>query len=261
MKNKITKLSAVFLSVLILFSSLFIPSASAAETVPEDIETSDVISDLNRMGIDHTQYPKDTAADHCRMLKFLEFGYDYGNNQSEYGLYIYVWNPTGKALNTTSVLNKITIQSRSVVNVEQSDWHKLSLEFVDYSTDTGYEHVFYKFRVRKSGLAKVLKNVSRDLRVYEVSEIELHHSGNTNATSFKIGGRFTFSGFQPYKNSAKNAVNTLSCSVTDRTTIDIDIHPTTWKTDTSAKGVGYANELFSVYFAVPNDIIRDYGNV
>ncbi len=260
MKNKIIKISAVFLSVLILLSSFLVFSVSAAEAVPEDIETSDVISDLKVMGIDYTKYKKDLAADHCRMLKFLEFGFDYGGNQSDYGLYIYVWNPTGKPLNTDSVLNKITMQSRSIANVEQSDWRKLPLEFLDYSTDTGYEHVFYKFRVKKSAAKYLLQNVSRDLRVYEISEIELHHTGNTNANSFKIGGRFTFTGFQPYHNSLRNAVNTLYCSATDRTTIAIDIHPTTWKTDTSAKGIGYANELFSVYFSIPNDIIRDYGN-
>ena len=221
MKNKIIKLSAVFLSVLILFSSLFISSASAAETVPEDIETSDVLSDLKRMipEFDESNYKKDTSAEHCRMLKFLEFGFDYNGNQKEYGLYIYVWNPTGKVINSESVLNKITIQSRSITNVDQADWRKLPLEVVDYSEAEGYEHVFYKLRVRASGLSFLSKNVSRGLRVYEVSEIELHHSGNTNAESYTIGGRFTYTGFQPYHNSLRNAVNTLHCSATDRTVI------------------------------------------
>ena len=89
MKNKFLKISAVFLTVLIILSSFLIPTVSAAETVPEDIETSDVIKDLERMGIDYKKYKKDTSAEHCRMLKFLEYGYDHGGNQNEYGIYIF----------------------------------------------------------------------------------------------------------------------------------------------------------------------------
>ena len=260
MKNKIIKISAVFLTVLIILSSFVIPTFAEGDSLPKDIETSGVVSDLKAMGFDITKYQKDTSAEHARMLKFLEYGYDENGDQSEYGLYVYVWNPSGKPIELDNNLNKITIQSRKVQSTNPNGWKKAPLEFVNVSTESGYENVFYKFKVPYSAEKSLLSNVSKYVRVYEISEIELKYSGNNNATSFTIGGRFTYSGYGPYHNASRTNRSTLSCHGTDMTVIEIEINPTTWKTDTSAKGVGYANELFSVYFSVPNDIIRDYGN-
>lgn len=260
MKKIIKRISAVFLAALMILSVFIIPVVAETEALPEDIATSDVMSDLRAMGIDITKYQKDTNAEHVRILKFLEYGYDYSGDQSDYGLYIYVWNPTGKAIDTSSNLNKITIQARSVQITDESAWRKLPLEFVSVSTESGYQNLFYKFKVSSFQATALLKNVSNSLRVYEVSEIELRYSNN-NAESFTVGGRYSYSGFIPYHGKDKaNKANTLTCQGTDVTVIEIEINPTTWKTETSAKGVGYANELFSVYFSIPNDIIRDYGN-
>lgn len=222
------------------------------------IEVSDVCADLKEMGIDITKYQKDPDATHCRMLKFLEYGYDYYGGTSDYGLYVYIYNPTGKEIDINADRNYIQMQILSSAGTVQSGWRKMKLKMCSYSTTQGYEHVFYKFKIE--GAKNIHVNLEKGMRQYDVSGIELKHKGETNAKDYKIAGTFTFTGYMPYHGVERYANSTLKSYIRDRVTVDIELNPVSWKTKTSDKGAGYQYEVFGVYFAVPNDIIRDYGN-
>ena len=72
-----------FLFALICFLSAIPFSAIAAEAqtpnviVPDLMSKTTVEDDLEELGIDITDYPKDLDADYSRLLYFLEYGYDY----------------------------------------------------------------------------------------------------------------------------------------------------------------------------------------
>ena len=256
MKRKI-----VALLFAVIFCFLAFPVSAFAEVTNEfgKIEESSVLDDLEKWGIDITDYQKNVEANHGRMLRFLEYGYDYYGNESSYGLYVYFWNPSGRPIDLTSTNHYIQMQVKlESGSATGSGWSKYRLQVCDYSTIDGYEHVFYKFKVLD--VRNFRNTLSRDFRHYEISGIELKHSGDRNATEYKVGGLYSFTGFMPYCNAQRNAANTLHWYVRDRTVIDLGIHQTSWKTRTSEKGAGYQYEVYSVYFSVPNDIIRDYGN-
>ncbi len=258
----VSRVISLFLALLFVFSGMFVFSFAAESDVPvfENIEETDVITDLKRMGIDITKYQKDLDAEHCRMLFFLEYGYDYSGSSDDYGLYIYLYNPTGKEIAASSYFNSIEMQISSTSNVDKDGlgFNKYKLSVCSYSTLQGYEHVFYKFKV--TGNSAFLFNLNKDLRVYDISGIEVYYTGDSKPTDYAVGGTYAFSGYMPYHNSTRSARNTLKVNAADRLIIELELHPVSWKTQTSDKGVGYQYEMFSVYFAVPNDIIRDYGN-
>ncbi len=245
----------------VIFCFLAFPVSAFAEVTNEfgKIDESNVLDDLSKWGIDITKYKKDTDATHGRMLRFLEYGFDYYGNESSYGLYVYFWNPSGKPLDLTSTNHYIQMQvKRESGSATGSGWRKHKLQVCNYSSIDGYEHVFYKFKVLDIRVFR--DTLSRDFRHYEISGVELRHSGDSNSTDYKVGGLYSFTGFMPYCNAQRNAANSLHWYVRDRTAVDIKLTPVTWKTTTSDKGAYYQYELSSVYFSVPNDIIRDYGD-
>ena len=101
-----------FFFVVIMCVSL-LPFSTFAEEVPVfgAIATSKVEDDLAKFGVDITKYQKDESATHCRMLKFLEYGYDFYGEQGSYGLYVYLWNPSGKEIQNTK--NYIQMQAKA----------------------------------------------------------------------------------------------------------------------------------------------------
>lgn len=256
-KRNFQKWFAFLFALIFLISAFPLSSSAAGTSMYEDIDKTDVIKDLERFGIDITEYQKDVGAEHCRMLNFLEYGFDYSKSTKDYGLYIYLWNPSGKMI-LENGKNYIQMQTKLTDNTVSSGWKKHKLELCSYSTVQGYEHVFYKFKV--SDVTSFPDSLSRDFRHYDISGIEVQFQENQNASDFLVGGVYSFMGFMPYHDAGRTPKNSLMQYVKDRVTLEIKLNPVTWKTKTSDKGAGYQYEVFSVYFAVPNDIIEDYGD-
>ena len=244
----------------LIFCFLSFPIAALTE-IPdlESIDESFVLDDLEKFGVDYSEYPKDVNADFGQILYFLEFGYDYSGNTEDYGLYVYYYNPSGRRIQFSSNSNRIIISPKASLGTTVTSWSKYPLTVVNSTTDEPYNNVFYKFRVDGIG-AEFMKQLSRDARYYDIVEIEVHYEGETRANAYGAGGEYRFTGFMPYCGPDRSPKNTLWQDVTDRLTIDLDLHSTTWKTATSDKGAGYAYEVFSVYFSVPDTIINDYGD-
>ena len=72
-------------------------------SVMDDLSTSTV----NGQPFDMKDYPYDEDSQ-AQIVNFVEYCYSYkGNMQSNYGLYVYVYNPQGLNLSTNSKGNKI----------------------------------------------------------------------------------------------------------------------------------------------------------
>ena len=137
MKKRIVKLLSFFFSALFVISLLPM-SISAGYT----IESTDVFSDLEAMeGFDLSEYPKNEKSDFCSVIAFHEYGYDYNRRKNDYGLYVYVYNPSADPI-FNSKDNKIGFDRFGDGSVT-----KYNLILLSSSVKEGYEHVFYKFKV------------------------------------------------------------------------------------------------------------------
>ena len=195
-----------------------------------------------------------------QVLSFVEYCYSfYENKQDKYGLYVYVYNPKGLIFETGSPLNQIQFTCGDSANVSYT---KYPLIFLNCSTKTDYEGLFFKFKVNLSDEQKdwILQTVNSSNRVYRVSGIELLVKGDLNATEYTVATTYNYSGYAKGYGSNENAENTLQCGASQAEVLSLDVHPTQYRpAGTNGKNNYTQDSLHSVYFAVPNDVINRYG--
>lgn len=256
--KKIMKLICFVFCFVFLAGSISVYAFADFVSLPESMDGTNVIEDLKAMNVDLSEYPRNPRADYVKIAKFVEFGYNYQGYQNDYGLYVYVYNPTGKPIQESDK-NKIQIGLLNF-NGRLISQKKYGLTMVSYSTEETYKYVFYKFKVNLYG--SFYNDLNSGKRSYAISGIELKYSGNDNAIDYLIETTYSFTGFMAYHglDPASN-VSTLHCDMTELETVKVELHPATWKTLTSDKGVGYQYEVFSVYFAVDDYFVKKYGNL
>lgn len=195
------------------------------------------------------------------VILFSEYCYGYySNTRSNYGLYMYVWNPQLIGYNLRSELNQIEFTT-----TEGGSYAKYPLEYLNMSNEPGYEGVLYKFKVVLTSAQK--ENIfatfsGKSERYYHVSGIELLINGDTNATEYNVNKEYIYSGYAAGYGPDSEAESSLTCRV-DKfgTTLSLDVKSTYWRPE-GTHSDGYTRDtLHSVYFAVPNDILAEYGNM
>ena len=233
MKRKIFNF-LLCMTLCLVFVFTAIPFAAFGASVDAKlIDSSDVYEDLKNMGIDPTKYPKDIEAKYIRMLHFIEYGYDYGGDQRDYGLYVYVYNPSGQEIDLASNRNYIQIQTRTEFG-DQGGWRKMQLEKCSESLRQGYEHVFYKFKIKDA--SDLLEGLNRAQRLYEISGIELRYKNSSYDLDSKVAACYEYNGYMPYHGINPTAQSSLRHFVNDIFTLELDLRAATWKTKTSDKG-------------------------
>lgn len=255
------RIFCILLCLITLFGILAFPVAAEDSA---DISTSDVMSDLNVMNIGGVKfsealYPKNPALTHVQILSFLEYGYDYSGDQSDYGIYVYVYNPSCKNIKKSNY-NKIQI---GAVRDESSTpiYRKYQLDEVSRSSDNR----FIKYRLSDvkipNGTNYIYDIVDSLKRIYKVSGIELVTDGQYQPTDYAISGTYVYTGYGKGYRQDKTAESTLYCKVEELLTIRLDLKSTVYRTATSSLGIGHQNEVASVYFAIDDQIINTYGNL
>ena len=263
----------IFLCILSLALTLMVwvvgifPTAlpiPAKATTVLSYEQTNVMDDLRNATIDGkpfsvTDYPFDEKKD-TRVLSLVEYCYSfYEEKQGNYNLYVYVYNPKGLMFDVGSPLNGIQL---SYALVTTANYKKYPLRFVNYSVEPNYERLFYKFKVVLSSQDKqdILSILNSSARTYRVSGIELLEKDKTNATEFTVGRTYTYSGYAAGYGSNPTAENTLSCKSEDMDVLSLKVSPTVYRpSGTNGKNNYTQDSLHSVYFAVPNTVIEEYG--
>lgn len=253
---------AVAIAVSALVFPTSIPLASAAETVVSAYEEQNIMQDLEGSIVggktfDVKDYPRNTFG-HPQIIHFVEFCYSYdAEKQSDFGLYVYVYNPQQVAIDTDTERNKIEISYGSKAG---KDYSKYVLEFLNYSTETGLEGRFYKFKLRLSDAAKqsILNNVNEDERIYEVVGIELSIHGKVE--DYICAQKYTYTGFAKGYGSELAEGDTVSAQVDGlERLLNLDVHTTYYRPEgTNGKNDYTQDSLHSVYFAVPKDVIAEF---
>lgn len=265
-KNKILSLIAIlFLSILIIMTGVCPTYVRADNTAPKFDETN-VLYDLEDMTLDGKkfsleEYNFDTKKD-TQILSFVEYCYSfYEEKQDDFGFYVYIYNPKGLKFKTDSSLN--TIQFATTKDSD-SAYTKYTLTYLNKSEKADYEGLFYKFKVNLTEEQKtaILNGVNSSSRVYKVSGFELVTQGNLNATDYAVSLTYKYSGYAKGCGPNENAESTLKFTSEGLETLSLDVHATTYRPDgTNGKNDYTQDSLHSVYFAVPNEVIEQYGEM
>lgn len=237
-------------------------SARAETDVQANYESTNVLDNLNGSTIggkqfDISDYPHNENGQ-PQVISLTEFCYSYyADNQGDYGLYVYLYNPQDRAIDTQTERNKIQL-----TYADKPQYEKYTLEFLNYSVAAGYEGRFYKFKVRltESEKAEILSALQGNERVYKVSGIEI--SVKNDVTEYPCAQTYTYTGFALGYGSELSESDTLSCKVDgfDKY-LSLDVRSTYWRPQ-GTHADGYTRDtIHSVYFSVPDEIITEYGEM
>ena len=255
------------LSLWVVMAGFFpavLPNVSAKASTALTYEQTNVMDDLKESTIGGEEFSLIkygfNAFRDTQVLSFVEYCYSfYQNLQDNYGLYVYVYNPKGLNFDVNNELNSIQLAYGASTS---TSYHKYPLKFLNCSTETNYERLFYKFKVVLTGEQKkeILETLNSSERIYRVSGVELVQAGKTNATEFSVGTTYHYSGYAAGYGSNADAENTLKCDSEQAEVLTLNVHSTTYRpSGTNGKNNYTQDSLHSVYFAVPNDIIQKYG--
>lgn len=258
------------IALLLLVCTLFLAwqstglSASAGST-GYAFDSTDVMEDLNSSELNGDKFNvvKYTFHDSQQpsILNFVEFGYSFrANMRDNYALYLYVYNPGALRIKETAGQNKVQMAVAYDADGNPSRYEKFSLVFCSASTGD-YKGLFYKFRIadRKIDGKSLAERVLSGERRYDVSGFELVSGNNRNATEYKVGGSYRFTGYAAGLGPDKDAPDTLTCHVTELETLALDVRHTYFRTNVSSLGKDHYNEVNTVWFSVPEYIYEEYG--
>ena len=254
-------------SILLAVAVVFIPTRSNSVVLAEtsvNFDSTDVMDDLSSCVIDGedfdiNDYPKDPYGT-LQVLTFVEYCYSfYENNNGNYGLYIYLYNPALTKFEASHVLNKIQMAVSFNDMDYADDYQKFSLKLCSKSSDG----LFYKYKVvdTQNILLSMVQEFSKThagLRQYYVSGIELVKRGEYNATEYNVAMNYQYSGFaEGYGDSENFPLSMTSAGIE---TLETEVHYTWWRPEGETEGGNnIQDQLNSVYFSVPNELLEKYG--
>ena len=265
-KKRLNRILTLFVMLIVFFSSLpKYTSHATADVFPFD--STNVLTDLESSKdfnlaeyyIDKTLQFKSPG-----IINFVEWCYSAGEDQSDFALYVYFYNADGASINTESASNRIQMataydKGKAYENASPTDYNTFPLIFCNKSTRTGYEGLFYKFRIQLSTNAKrlILLNVDMAQRRYDISGITLVANGKIK--EYPVGGTYRFKGYAKGYGADKTAESTLeSLEFKSLETIELKVNATTYSNLVSVnaeKTSSVYNDVTSVYFSVPKKYI------
>lgn len=273
LRKRLFSIIAIVFTILIAFSTLFSTQMLSPVYAMEDetlkFEETNVLDDLQSMQIDGKPFSLNeygfSSFKETKVLAFVEYCYSLKQeNNGNYGLYIYVYNPKGLNYVAESPLNSITLGLWDNEKLVIKEYLKFSLEFLNCSMQADCVGLFYKYKINMPDIVKdtFYKSLNASKRQYRVGELELLIDGNTNATSYNVATTYTYTGFAKGYGLNTDAESTLSIKTEDCETISLDVNSTYWRSPGfNNTSVDTQDTLHSVYFAVPNSLLDRYGNL
>ncbi|MCD7729843.1 MAG: hypothetical protein LUI60_08075 [Clostridia bacterium] len=166
-----------------------------------------------------------------------------------------MYNPQGYAFDSTNY-NQIQFTYDG-----GKSYAKYPLEIMNYCNKSGYEGLFYKFKVTltDSQRTSILLTLDSSSRVYTVSGIELAVNGTI--TEYAVGATYIYTGYSLGYGSSAATESTLTCTVDgfDRY-LNLDVTHTTYRPNGDYYN-GEQSQLDSVFFTIPNEYLELYGEL
>lgn len=245
--------------LLLLLPILLLPASAGAyvsldtSPVEKDLETLIGKEALSQLILDET-VKADDGAQFLSVVYLLEHGYDCSlTDWSHYGLYLYIYNPSGKSLASTTK-NCVEMQV-DLLGGGRTEVVKYPLKLVSFSDN----RVLYKYKI--TGIPTgILAQMKVSERGYHISGMEFQFYGMRNPKDYDVSMSYIFTGFNAGFDSTRSVNDTLRSRYEQLETVSVELHPTSWMSATSDKGEGYKYEVSGVYFAIPNYYLKTYGN-
>lgn len=227
------------------------------------MDTSDPLDDLRGSTIagqefNLEEFSFDTNKDE-RVMSFVEYGYSFSDS-SNLNFYIHIYNPKRIVFATNS---SHYVYIRFGLNNEDDHFESINLQYINHSAESNFSGLFYKFKLALTPekRTEIFDKLNSTSRIYEISEITLYDiSGEPITVGF--GAEFEYSGYMAGFGPDVSANTTLTCNVDEITVISPEVHFTYYRPEGNKEGSDNIQDtLHSVYFAVPNDIVNEFGNM
>ncbi len=246
----------LILTILMIVSAIGGGLTSVAFAATNNIDVSDVLFDLQNSQIAGENFNVDdygyTDEKEVKLLAFAEYGFAFAKEKSDYNIYLYVYNPSGREIkaerNTASIA---TVYE----NGKAVDYEKFALKLLSAS-DGKYARLFYKFKVKDPSKLFTRVSANTNARRYDVSEIELNF-GDVNSEAYTVGNYYEYSGYAQGFGVDSKAESTLACTTDNIDTLRLDVKNTYYRYFDNVNSY----DLSSVYFGVPKEVFNKYGKL
>lgn len=261
---KAKKMLITILTLVVVILGIFASSKAYADLAQQTkFESVNVMADLKSAdAFDIRKYPFDSTGAHSAgIINFIEYCYSpFSNMQSNYGLYIYFYNPKNISIVEKAGQNKVEIATEFNDKNIPINYQKFDLEFCNKSEGDQFNK-FFKFKIVNSRHFLDVQNSEE--RKYAVSGVELLEKSKQTADEYRVGGIYTYSGYAKGYGADPNTDTTLKCNVSDLTTIKLDnVGKTSYTFEgTIYDGGDYHDQIASTYFSIPKGILNEYGGL
>lgn len=247
----------LLLAIMLLATTLLGCGVSTAFAASTDnlYDKTYVLDDLQGSTIagekfDIANYPYTNMVE-TQLFTLTEYAYTLDEKrQSDYALYVYVYNPSGnEILSTRNAVSMATTYKGS----EAVDYEKFDLQLLSVSKNE-YANLFYKFKILHTEKVLARINATNTNRRYDIAELELNYGGTIAAIN--VGNSWTYKGFA--KGCGVTTENTLICTTDKIDTLKLDVNSAWWRINNSAYE---SDTLNTAYFGVPNAIFEKYGKL
>ena len=261
-----------YISILLclaFFISLSFPVYATAytDTVVKGYDQTAIEEDL--AGIDLSTYSKNPFGE-CSIMSMMEYCFSFNSQCArEYGLYVYIYNPSGEPLERNNNLNSVSMV------VEYSDLTELETDTYDPGIDTGKgriekcpliyldhtsDYLFYKFKINlPTDFLEHMQTFAEargGSRRYEITELEVKKEGeNIQAFSDHV---YVWQGFAAYCGSDSSAVSTLSCKNYGTRSIHLKLDHTNYRGGYDGR---VCDDLNTAIFTIPESYFQEFGNL
>ena len=223
--------------------------------------------DDNGNEFDLSNYPIDKNGE-LQFFSFVEYGYSYyANNEKNYALYLYLYNP--QQLNFQTYLDSNVVRmgvsyTSKDDNIVVSGYEDFNIVCVSRTTGD-YANLFYKFKVLDPD-KKILSMAQayeeeHGCRRYDIAGVYLKTDKSDVTLDKNIGRSFKCSGYMATYGENANNPSTFVCKVDVLETLDLKVYQTSYLTGVSSAGAYHHNNVSSVYFAIPQRVFDKYGSL
>lgn len=226
----------IFLTILLAF--LMVINVCPTVAFASESNDGNILEELESVDLE----PYKTA-NKTTLITLSENG--FGTN--DYELFIYVYYAEKRVISKSEISNVINIAVKFDDNHNAVEYANVKLKQIAKTEDNS----IYKFKIIDDG--NVLKQSTAQQfglfgeRKYDVAGVQLLMAGERTARDYYVGISYVYSGLE---SSKTHKLDTLE-------TIELEVKPAWYRTDTSDKGKYYQNQLNSVYFAVPEKYFQD----
>jgi len=263
-KRILSVFAVVFLAFAVGITAFIQPQFTvfAAETNEVSFDNTAVMEDLE--GTDLFAVRGEYTGDGLYVISFTEYCFAYDTKlNGNYGLYIYVYNPSAKTVVKDSTQHRIGLGVQ-YNGTEVTAYDKFNMRCLSVSDDG----CFLKFKIvdKASEVTgeTIISRVSESKlkRIYDISEIEVCHKYGEIANAYSIGKRYICTGFAKGYGQNLDGESTLDCFSEKATVVPLEVHATQYRPNGSnGKNLYTQDSLHSVYFTVPTEFVEKYGEM